>query len=338
LNRTPQEIPIGWYVLSPSKRLRKGQIISSTFFHEELILFRGKNGKVGLIGAYCSHMGAHLKDGKVTGDLLRCPFHGFCFNAQGKCKKTGIKGEKPPAKAVQKTYPIIEKEGLILVYYHPKGKSPDWTVCDFDMENYSPMYFKNLSLKSHPQETSENSVDFTHFDWVHGFKNPKQINKLRQEGPYLFAKYQVTREVKVFKLRLFNITFTMDIKLSGLGFSQVDTKIHKWNLKVRFFVFSTPTHKNSINLLIGCSSHLFGPRLLPRKLIASLLNRLVAYEYEKEVKQDCHIWESKKYLETPILAKSDALIGKYRSYTKQFYGQKWAKANKSDDSIMKELV
>lgn len=49
-------------------------------------MFRGKSGKVSVVDAYCAHMGGNLAaGGRVLGDCIECPFHGWVYNQEGKC-------------------------------------------------------------------------------------------------------------------------------------------------------------------------------------------------------------------------------------------------------------
>src|SRR6476660_2999287 len=52
---------------------------------EELVLFRDEKGKLGLLGIHCPHRGADLSYGRVEDGGLRCIYHGWLFNAAGKC-------------------------------------------------------------------------------------------------------------------------------------------------------------------------------------------------------------------------------------------------------------
>ena len=57
--------------------------------HKHLVVFRGEDGKVAVTDAYCPHLGANLgRGGKVVGNCIECPFHGWQFRSDnGKCVK-----------------------------------------------------------------------------------------------------------------------------------------------------------------------------------------------------------------------------------------------------------
>ena len=52
----------------------------------ELIARHDASGAVRIFDAFCPHQGAHLGfGGAIDRDCLRCPFHGFYFDAEGRC-------------------------------------------------------------------------------------------------------------------------------------------------------------------------------------------------------------------------------------------------------------
>jgi len=53
---------------------------------EHFAVFRSQSGKVSVLDAYCPHMGGNLAvGGRVKGECLECPFHGWVFDNDGMC-------------------------------------------------------------------------------------------------------------------------------------------------------------------------------------------------------------------------------------------------------------
>src|SRR5579872_7396067 len=83
------EYPHGWFVVGYSNDVKPGQLLKRRLFGRELVLFRTLAGKAVLCDAHCPHLGAHLAyGGKIEGECIRCPFHGLCFDTEGKCVST----------------------------------------------------------------------------------------------------------------------------------------------------------------------------------------------------------------------------------------------------------
>ena len=80
---------------------------------QDLVLFRDASGRWGLLDRDCPHRGADLSFGRHEGDGLRCPFHGWKFDATGRCLETPAEpaGSKLCERVQQRSYPVIEKSG-----------------------------------------------------------------------------------------------------------------------------------------------------------------------------------------------------------------------------------
>ena len=85
----------------------------------DLAVFRTSTGKLGIIDAYCPHLGANLAaGGTVEGEALKCPFHGWEFNCDGKCVRVPYAKdpEKVPEEAAVKKYTCMELNDQILLW------------------------------------------------------------------------------------------------------------------------------------------------------------------------------------------------------------------------------
>ena len=81
--------PIGWYQLCTSQELIYGQTMHRVIAGHDVVMYRTQSGTAHIIDPFCPHLGAHFHHGgKVEGEELVCPFHGFRFNGQGTCTKT----------------------------------------------------------------------------------------------------------------------------------------------------------------------------------------------------------------------------------------------------------
>src|SRR5256712_13200560 len=101
-----EELPVG------------GAPLSIVLFGEELVLFRDEQGRVGLIGLHCSHRGADLSYGRLEDGGLRCIYHGWLYDVNGRCLQQP--GEPAGSTFHEKihhlAYPCIERAGLIFAY------------------------------------------------------------------------------------------------------------------------------------------------------------------------------------------------------------------------------
>ncbi|SEC25117.1 Rieske [2Fe-2S] domain-containing protein [Rhizobiales bacterium GAS188] len=93
---------------------------------EDLILFRDRQGRAGLLHARCCHRGTTLYYGKVEENGLRCCYHGWLFDAEGHCLEQPCEpqGGLFKDKVRQPWYPVEERYGLVFAYMGPPGKKP----------------------------------------------------------------------------------------------------------------------------------------------------------------------------------------------------------------------
>jgi len=106
---------------------------------EELVLFRDGSGRVGLLELHCSHRGTSLEYGIVSERGIRCCYHGWRYDVDGRVLETP--GE--PASSTLKdrlchgAYPVEEYKGLIFAYMGPPQERPPLPVYDtFDMPGH----------------------------------------------------------------------------------------------------------------------------------------------------------------------------------------------------------
>jgi len=82
---------------------------------EDFVLFRDERGRHGLLGRQCPHRGADLAFGRVEHGGLRCAFHGWLFDVEGKCLETPA---EPQASRMcehirQRAHPVVERSGIL---------------------------------------------------------------------------------------------------------------------------------------------------------------------------------------------------------------------------------
>lgn len=325
---TPPPFPSGWYCLGLAADIRPGEILSRRFMGHDVVVFRTKSGAPAVMEAYCPHLGAHLGEGGVVcGESIRCPFHHFKFDVGGHCVETGY-GTQPPSKAVAKTWPVRDRNGLILAYHSQKGEAPAWEIPALDWTNWSPLITKVWSMRGHPQETSENSVDVGHFTCIHGYDDVRTVQEAKPEGPCLTARYGMSRPmIHMGKTRIGRIDTEFAVHVHGFGYSLVDVRVRSLGIRTRQYVLACPTEEDRIDFRIGLRALRFAAnrdrpgamRLFPSWIMTPLIARLAFQGFEHDVRQDFPMWQHKQYVAPPALAQGDGPVGVYRRWAKQFY-------------------
>jgi len=317
-------LSIGWYVIAETKEIKKGEILSRTFANQQVIIYQTESGKVVVMDAYCKHMGAHLgHGGRIKGEVVECPFHGFCFNAAGVCTQTGY-DSKPSARLKTYSWPVKVTGGLVFCYYHPKRAEPEWQIEDLEEEGWTDFKIHTWKLKSNVVEIAENSVDIGHFYWVHKYEEPYIIKELERIGPILKASYGMRRKGKFGRVKYVDTKF--HIFQQGLGIAVVNTEVSPLDINTKHLVMASPIDEENIYLRIGAAvktiekPHKVHPLavLLPKKILTRIIHQQVFKGYIHDVYQDFDIWRNKKYVHPPLLAKGDGPIIQYREWAAQF--------------------
>jgi 3-ketosteroid 9alpha-monooxygenase subunit A len=165
----------GWYQVAWSEEVAPETAIPLRYFGKELVCYRGASSRVYVSDAFCPHLGAHLgHGGRVDGDCLVCPFHGWTWDGDGKNVEIPY---SPPSKMRLRIrhWPVLEVNGVVLVWYAADGETP-WELPPFlpaeaSPDDYWPTYpilsrvWKDVGFP--PQVVAENSCDAAHFRYVH---------------------------------------------------------------------------------------------------------------------------------------------------------------------------
>ena len=162
-------IPNQWYAILESSQVRKGKPIGVTRLGEKLVAWRDSRGDVSVMADQCPHRGAALCGGKVLGDHLQCPFHGFEFDTSGACRLVPAngRGAAPPKALHVKAYATREEHGFVYLWRgEPRADLPPvpWFESIPDSMAYSTL---QDHWATHYARAIENQLDVVHLPFVH---------------------------------------------------------------------------------------------------------------------------------------------------------------------------
>jgi phenylpropionate dioxygenase-like ring-hydroxylating dioxygenase large terminal subunit len=107
--------PDHWYPLAWAHELRAGKVLGRHFAGEPIALYRGTSGQVFALEDRCAHRQVPLHLGVVSGDQLKCHYHGWTYDQCGKCVNVPYLGSVKLPNGVR-SYPAREHDGLIFVF------------------------------------------------------------------------------------------------------------------------------------------------------------------------------------------------------------------------------
>ena len=120
----PFPMPNGWFCITRSHELKKGEVKSLKFCEKEIVAFRTESGTLAVLDAFCPHLGAHLgKGGCINGETIECPFHAWRWGEDGKCNDIPYSKDIPKG-AEAKSWVSKEDSGFVYIWYDKDGKSP----------------------------------------------------------------------------------------------------------------------------------------------------------------------------------------------------------------------
>jgi 3-ketosteroid 9alpha-monooxygenase subunit A len=315
-NERPERYARGWYVIgnagSVSHKPRQLDV-----FGTKLVAYRGKeDNEVHILDAYCPHMGGDLCGGEVKANSVVCPFHLWSWGEDGVCDDIPY-ANKIPEKAVIKSWPTLERNGLVFVWQDPEGNDPipeqepernedwysgEWT--DWEMEA--------IPIGSQGRELVDNMADMAHFGPIHystvkSFKNTMEGHKFVQ---YMVGGHEILTEGDenlITSVATYEGPAYMTTTMTGL--------MDGHPMKVHLLVSHVAVDMN--NFIIN-----FGVMMKKDPNVSDVGNKAMVEEYtEKNIEsfhQDVAIWNNKCIIDNPLMCDGDGPVNLVRKWYSQF--------------------
>lgn len=159
-----------WYAIIPSNEIPKDKLVGVKRLNLDLCLFRNSDGEISCVVDKCSHRGAALSKGKLKGDCVECPFHGFQFDQEGKCTLIPANGRNADIERRfhVESHLVREAHGIVYLWFGDKEKASD--VLPFFDEFIDDTYiYSEMSdlWNAHYSRCIENQLDVVHLPFVH---------------------------------------------------------------------------------------------------------------------------------------------------------------------------
>lgn len=155
-----------WHVVARISEIRQGDVKAVRLLGRDLVLWRNAD----VVHAWldkCSHRGAKLSLGRVRGDCLICPYHGWCYDGSGACTLIPSHPEETPGiGATAKVYRARVQYGFVWVCLGTPLRDiadfPEWHDAAFRKVAAGPYVFRAFGTR-----VLENFLDVGHYPFLH---------------------------------------------------------------------------------------------------------------------------------------------------------------------------
>ena len=177
LTRTGPGTPMGdyfrrfWVPVLLSRELPEpdGSPLRVRVMGEDLVAFRDTDGRVGLLDPRCPHRGADLFFGRNEACGLRCVYHGWKFDADGRCVDMPT---MPPDSGFRDkvragAYPTREWGEFVWAYLGPAEREPALPALEFALVPPAHRYVSKKLQQCNWAQAAEGGIDTAHFSFLH---------------------------------------------------------------------------------------------------------------------------------------------------------------------------
>jgi phenylpropionate dioxygenase-like ring-hydroxylating dioxygenase large terminal subunit len=326
-----------WYPACQSKDLTSLAPKRIKMLGQNFAVFRDSAGKAHCLSNVCTHRGGNLGGGRMKGDCVECPYHGWQFNGEGQCVKIPSIGKdgKIPARTRIDSYPVEEKYGLVFCFLGdlpaaerpPILQIPQWTGRDPD-EKWRPNH-QELVWNVDYKRSIENSLDPVHNDFVHtthGTADENAAYEVWNETPWGAGvqRTALSRPLQDEMMRKASGRFDMataNTVTAHHGPNQIITLINPSPVfSIHMFLFETPINPKQTRIFL-----------------MSLRNGMTQPEHDdrfseimlRNAGQDQNVLEDLQPVMTPrsnaheVFMGYDVAIARYREFCKQWEARGW---------------
>jgi len=179
-----------WYVIGEKKEFSQNKLYKKTIWNNDYVVWKNGDGFFAMDN-HCSHRGASLADGRLSGENVLCPYHGYEFNSKGVLTVVpGLTFKNSMCQNI-KTYQIKEKNGWVYLNVNASISEPEVPIyeepeaCNVNCS----ANFLNIPLNAYARILSENSLDVMHIAYVHSFGNIQVPSPIKENPPKLQDDY-----------------------------------------------------------------------------------------------------------------------------------------------------
>jgi phthalate 4,5-dioxygenase oxygenase subunit len=136
---------------------------------ERLLAWRDTQGRLALTDEFCAHRGVSLWFGRNEQNGLRCPYHGWKYDHTGQCIDVPSEPEESGycQKIKLKSYPLVERGGVLWTYMGPPERQPPLPEWEFCMMPPDRTFMSKRVQECNWLQAMEGGIDSSHVSFLH---------------------------------------------------------------------------------------------------------------------------------------------------------------------------
>ncbi len=325
-----------WYPAAQSDEITD-KPVKRSMLGQDVVLFRDSAGKAQCLSDVCVHRGASLSTGKVKGDCVECPYHGWTFNGEGQCTRIPSLGPdaKIPSRAHVDAYPVEERYGLVFAFLGdlPEDERPPiMEIPEWNQEGWA-FTIQHYVFDFDYKRSIENGIDPAHNEFVHtthiatsgdGDHHVPELRFVDSEwgvGFYNSPPAPPLTNEKMREVSGRHEAAVVEVGTGHVGPASVWTYIHPTpKISIHQYLYEAPIHEGQTSLFL----------INMRNFMTEAENDEAFTERnEFVVMQDRDVLLNLRPVLTPrtntkeILVPSDLCVSKYREFIKEWEGRGW---------------
>ena len=165
-----------WWVAGAAEEVTR-KPLCRWLLERRVVLFRTEQGAVVALADRCAHRWAPLSQGKVLGDEIECPYHGFRYDTHGVCTLVPTQAHVPAALKVR-SYPVREHGTFVWIWMGDPARADPALLPDipcFTDHGFLQLRGYHGEIGCNYMLVQENVLDLTHLPHLHA-------DTLRPEG------------------------------------------------------------------------------------------------------------------------------------------------------------
>jgi phenylpropionate dioxygenase-like ring-hydroxylating dioxygenase large terminal subunit len=317
-----------WYPMAFGSELTDEPLKVRALGHD-FVVFRDSGGNARCLANTCTHRGGSLAGGKVVGDTVRCPYHGWQFDGDGACRRLPSLGAAAsiPGRIRTDAYPVEERYGLVFAFLGDapaEERPPILEVAEYAAAGWCTTS-QQFALQANYERSIENGLDPAHNEFVHDTHGMTRFDdmKVAANGPWgqgfwiTFDAPKLQGDLKEYR----DYVGDLQVGTGHMGANQLWTFIHVTPTNhIHQYAFERPIDESSTHIY-NLTTRNFGLEDKMDKMIVER-NQYVANQ-DIRVLQDLHPQLTPETNTHEFMVACDKVVVMYRELKREWDGRGW---------------